>query len=329
MQMLENSNVLITGGTGSFGRLLVHYLLHHYPCKSITVLSRDEHKQFKMRLKYPENQYPHLKFCIGDIRDYDRVHQVFKNIDIVFHLAALKHVHIAEQNPLECIKTNILGSDNIIKAAILNGVKKVIALSSDKAASPHNLYGATKFCADKLFVNAQKDSEKTIFSVIRLGNVVNSRGSVFEIFEQRKKEDTILVTHPQATRFIITAEEGIQWLLFALQDSKGGEIYIPKIKSFKVIQLAKAIAPKAKMEIMGLRLGEKLHEHLITETDSNTGYEYDNYYVIYPDHAMGHVYANGRKLPENFVYISSKKENLLNLDELKKLIKSQKFVFEI
>ncbi len=326
--MLENSNVLITGGTGSFGRLLVHYLVHQYRCKSITILSRDEHKQFKMRLDYPEAQYPHLKFCIGDIRDFDRVNQVLKNIDIVFHLAALKHVHIAEQNPLECIKTNILGSENVIKASKQNAVKKVVALSSDKAASPHNLYGATKFCADKLFVNAQKDSNDTIFSVIRLGNVVNSRGSVFEIFEERKNQNTIYVTHPQASRFIITAEQGIQWILFALNDSKGGEIYVPKIKSFKVIQLAKAIAPKAKIEITGLKVGEKLHEHLITETDSNTCLEFDNYYVIYPDFNILTT-SNGKKLPENFVYISNKKENLLNLEELKKLIKSQKFVLSI
>lgn len=326
--MLENTNVLITGGTGSFGRLLVHYLIHEYRCKSITILSRDEHKQFQMRLKYPENQYPQLKFSIGDIRDFDRVNQLFRGIDIVFHLAALKHVHIAEQNPLECIKTNIIGSENVIRAAINNSVKKVIALSSDKAASPHNLYGATKFCADKLFVNAQKETNQTIFSVIRLGNVVNSRGSVFEIFEQSKNTGIVYVTHPQASRFIITAEEGIRWLLFVLQDAKGGEIYIPKIKSFKVLLLAKAIAPKAKIEITGLKVGEKLHEHLITETDSNTGVEFENYYVIYPDY---HAYAVscGKKLPENFVYISNKKENLLTLDELKKLVKSQKFIFTI
>lgn len=327
--MLESSNVLITGGTGSFGRLLVHYLIHQYRCKSITILSRDEHKQFRMRLDYPENQYPHLKFCIGDIRDYERLNQVFKNVDIVFHLAALKHVHIAEQNPLECIKTNILGSENVIQAAIQNSVKKVIALSSDKAASPHNLYGATKFCADKLFVNAQKNSENTIFSVVRLGNVVNSRGSVFEIFEERKNQNIIYVTHPQASRFIITAEQSIQWILFALNDSKGGEIYVPKVKSFKVIQLAKVIAPKAKIEIIGLRVGEKLHEHLITETDSNTGLEFDNYYVIYPDYESLSNNPNGKKLPENFVYTSNKKENLLSLEELEKLIKSQKFVLSI
>ncbi len=326
--MLENSNVLITGGTGSFGRLLVHYLVHQYPCKSITILSRDEHKQFKMRLDYPESEYPQLKFCIGDIRDFDRVNQVMKNIDIVFHLAALKHVHIAEQNPIECIKTNILGSENVIRASIQNSVKKVIALSSDKAASPHNLYGATKFCADKLFVNAQKNSENTIFSVIRLGNVVNSRGSVFEIFEERKDQNIVYVTHPQASRFIITAEQGIQWILFALKDSKGGEIYIPKIKSFKILQLAKVIAPKAKIEFIGLRVGEKLHEHLINETDSNTASEFDDYYVIYPDFKTLEA-SNGKKLPENFVYISNKKDNLLTFDELKKIIKSQRFVLNI
>jgi FlaA1/EpsC-like NDP-sugar epimerase len=188
-----------------------------------------------MRLDYPENQYPHLKFCIGDIRDYERFNQVFKNVDIVFHLAALKHVHIAEQNPLECIKTNILGSENVIQAAIQNSVKKVIALSSDKAAAPHNLYGATKFCADKLFVEARKYSENTIFSVVRLGNVVNSRGSVFEIFEESKNKDVIYVTHPPASRFIITAEEGIHWILFALENSQGGEIISLKsnlLKSF-------------------------------------------------------------------------------------------------
>ncbi len=326
--MLENSNVLITGGTGSFGRLLVHYLVHKYKCKSITVFSRDEHKQFKLRLDYPENQYPHLKFCIGDIRDFERLHQATKKIDVIFHLAALKHVHIAEQNPLECIKTNILGSENVIRASILNKVKKVVVLSSDKAASPHNLYGATKFCADKLFVHAQKETHDTIFSVIRLGNVVNSRGSVFEIFEQQKNKGLIYVTHPQATRFIITADEGIKWILFALENSKGGEIYVPKIKSFKIIQLAKVIAPKAQIEIIGLRVGEKLHEHLITETDSYTGVEFDDYYLIYPNF-QSQKKSHGKKLSENFVYISNKKENLLNIQELKKLLKSQEFVFSI
>jgi FlaA1/EpsC-like NDP-sugar epimerase len=328
MQMLKNKNVLITGGTGSFGRLLVHHLVQNQECNSITVLSRDEHKQFKMRLNYPENQYPRLKFLIGDIRDFNRVNEVCKNIHVIFHLAALKHVHIAEQNPLECIKTNILGSENVIRAALNNNVEKVIALSSDKAASPHNLYGATKFCADKLFVNAQHESDKTIFSVVRLGNVVNSRGSVFEIFEENKKNGVVYVSDPNATRFIITAEKGIKWLLFALNDSKGGEIYIPKIKSFKVSHLAKVIAPKAKIRIVGLKFGEKLHEHLITETDSNTGVEFSNYYVIY-NNLKSLKQSKGTKLPSNFTYISSKKENLMTIKELKEIVKSQKFVFEI
>ncbi len=326
--MLQNSNILITGGTGSFGRLLVHYLVHKQHCRFITVLSRDEHKQFQMRMEYPENQYPNLKFCIGDIRDYERVRQVCRGIDIIFHLAALKHVHIAEENPLECIKTNILGSEHIIRAAIENNVKKVVALSSDKAASPHNLYGATKFCADKLFISAQKESQNTIFSVVRLGNVVNSRGSVFEIFEQRKKADKLFVTHPEATRFIITADEGIKWILFAMENSQGGEIYVPKVKSFKILQLAKAIAPHATIEITGLKLGEKLHEHLITETDANTGVEFEDYYLIYPDfHSLQQ--SNGKKLPENFVYTSNKKENQLNLKELKSLVRSQSYIFTI
>jgi FlaA1/EpsC-like NDP-sugar epimerase len=327
MVTLRDKNILITGGTGSLGRSLVNYLVKNQKCKKIIVLSRDEHKQFKMRLEYPQENFPQLEFHIADIRDYERLNQLFKNVDVIFHLAALKHVHTSEQNPLECIKTNIIGSENVIRAAINQKVKKVVALSSDKAVSPHNIYGATKFCADKLFVYAQKETQDTIFSVLRLGNVVYSRGSVFEIFQQQKSKSVLYVSHAQATRFIVTMEQSINWLLFALENSHGGEIYVPRLRSFKVSHLAKVIAPSARICVTGLKIGEKLHEQLITETDSYTTAEFSNYFVIYPDHASLKK-SKGSPLPFGYVYISSNKRILLNLEQLRKIIKSQKFNLE-
>lgn len=319
-----NQHILITGGTGSLGKVLVNFLLQNRIGKRVVIFSRDEHKQFLMRLQYPEKEFPQLEFVLGDIRDEKKLLQATQSIDVIFHLAALKHVHIAEQNPLECIKTNILGSENLIQASIINKVQKVIALSSDKASSPHNLYGATKFCADKLFVHAQKQTQNTTFAVLRLGNVMHSRGSVFEIFERIKSQNTFYITHPKATRFIISIQQALQWLLFTAQNAKGGEIIIPKVPAFKIIHLAKALSNNPKIVVTGLRPGEKLHEHLINETDALTTADFDDHYIIYPDASYLNQ-PNIQKLPENFVYVSSEPRNLLPFYKLKQLLKNHPF----
>ena len=283
--MLNGKRVLITGGTGSFGKKFVEVVLNKYPdVKRLVIFSRDELKQFEMAQQFPASKYPQLRFFIGDVRDGERLKRACEGIDIIVHAAALKHVPIAEYNPVECIKTNINGAENVVNAALDCGVQKVVALSTDKAAAPINLYGATKLCSDKLFIAANniKGKRDLKFSVVRYGNVLGSRGSVVPFFLSQRSKGKLPITHKEMTRFNITLEEGVDMVLHAIENSWGGELFVPKIPSYDIMTLAKAVAPKAEIEIIGIRPGEKLHEEMITETDSLNTYDCGKYYVILP-----------------------------------------------
>jgi len=283
--MLNNKSVLITGGTGSFGKKFIETILRDYPqVKRIVIYSRDELKQFELKQKYPANEYPQLRFFIGDVRDSERLKKACEGIDVIIHAAALKQVDTAEYNPEECIKTNIGGAQNVINAALTSGVKEVVALSTDKACAPINLYGATKLASDKLFVAANniKGKRDIRFSVVRYGNVIGSRGSVIPYFIEKRKTGTIPITHPEMTRFNISLQDGVNLVMFALGHHLGGEIFVPKIPSYKITDVATAIAPNAKQEIVGIRPGEKLHEEMITETDSLNTIDLGCYYAILP-----------------------------------------------
>jgi UDP-N-acetylglucosamine 4,6-dehydratase len=283
--MLNNKSLLITGGTGSLGTKLVETILREYPnIKRLVIFSRDEQKQFQMAQKFPESKYPALRYFIGDIRDYQRVKRALKNIDYVIHTAAMKHVHIAEYNPMECIKTNVLGSENLINACLEEGVQKVVALSTDKAAAPINLYGATKLTSDKLFIAANniKGTNDIDFSVVRYGNVMGSNGSVIPFFMKKKAEGVLPITDPKMTRFNISLSEGVDMVMHALEHAWGGEIFVPKIPSYKILDIAEAIAPEASRTVVGIRPGEKLHEEMITDTDSLNTIDLGDYYAILP-----------------------------------------------
>ncbi|MDZ5606281.1 UDP-N-acetylglucosamine 4,6-dehydratase (inverting) [Bacillus pseudomycoides] len=317
---LTGKVILVTGGTGSFGKKFIKKALELGVSK-IIVFSRDELKQYEMAQEYTDSR---IRFFIGDVRDKDRLYRAFDGVDIVIHAAALKHVGACEYNPFEAIKTNIHGAQNIIEAAIDCGVKRVIALSTDKAASPINLYGATKLASDKLFVaaNAYVGKKDTKFAVVRYGNVVGSRGSVVPFFKSIKKTGKIPITDERMTRFWITLDQGVQFVLDNLQRMKGGEIFVPKIPSMKVTDLAKAIAPECKIEIVGIRPGEKLHEAMITEDDARHTLEFNNYYVIYPEFNWWDSAntAKGKPLPEGFSYTSDKNKQWLTIDDLRNLI---------
>ena len=283
--MLNNKNILITGGTGSFGKMFTKMILEHYPdVKRLVIYSRDELKQFEMAQLYPETNYPQVRFFIGDVRDGARFKRACEDIDIIIHAAALKQVPTAEYNPDECIKTNIGGAQNVIDAALSLNVKIVVALSTDKAAAPINLYGATKLVSDKLFIAANniKGKRDLRFSVVRYGNVMGSRGSVIPFFMEKCKEGTIPVTHKDMTRFNISLEEGVEMVLWAIENAIGSEIFVPKIPSYTIETVAQAIAPTCKVEYIGIRPGEKLHEEMITESDSYNTIEFDKYYAILP-----------------------------------------------
>jgi UDP-N-acetylglucosamine 4,6-dehydratase (inverting) len=283
--MLNNKSILITGGTGSFGRKFVETILREYPdVKRLVIYSRDELKQFEMAQYYPSKKYPHVRFFIGDVRDVARLKRACEGIDVIIHAAALKQVPAAEYNPDECIKTNIGGAQNVIDAALATNVKVVVALSTDKAAAPINLYGATKLCSDKLFIAANniKGNRDLRFSVVRYGNVMGSRGSVIPFFMKKRDEGIIPITHRDMTRFNISLEEGVAMVMYAIQTGLGGEIFVPKIPSYNIEVLAEAIAPDARLEYVGIRPGEKLHEEMITESDSYNTIEFDKYYAILP-----------------------------------------------
>lgn len=282
---LNNQAILVTGGTGSFGKKFVETILERWPqVKRLVIYSRDELKQFEMAQVFSPQKYKAIRYFIGDVRDGERLKRACEGIDIIVHAAALKQVPAAEYNPMECIKTNIFGAENVINAALDCGIKKVVALSTDKAAAPINLYGATKLCSDKLFVaaNNMRGSRDLSFSVVRYGNVIGSRGSVVPFFLEKSKDGVLPITHPDMTRFNISLEEGVDLVLHALQYAWGGEIFVPKIPSYKITDVARAIAPDSRQDIVGIRPGEKLHEEMITETDSYSTVELDKYYVILP-----------------------------------------------
>ena len=308
--MLNYRSILITGGTGSFGKKFVETILRDYPnVARIVIYSRDELKQFEMAQIYPKDKYPQLRFFIGDVRDYPRLKRACQGIDVIIHAAALKQVPTAEYNPDECIKTNIGGAQNVIDSVLGTNVKVVVALSTDKAAAPINLYGATKLCSDKLFIAANniKGSKDLRFSVVRYGNVMGSRGSVIPFFMNKRKEGIIPITHQDMTRFNISLEEGVEMVMYAIKNAIGGEIFVPKIPSYKINVVAEAIAPNAKFEYIGIRPGEKLHEEMITESDSYNTIEFDRYYAILPSEADFEKYLKHYKakmVPPGFRYNS-------------------------
>lgn len=325
--MLNNKVVLITGGTGSFGKKCTEIILQNYKPKKLIIFSRDELKQFEMAQQFPDSKYPCMRYFIGDVRDKERMYRAFHGVDYVIHAAALKQVPAAEYNPFEAVKTNILGAENVINVAIDKGVKKVIALSTDKAANPINLYGATKLCSDKLFIagNAYVGRDSTIFSVVRYGNVAGSRGSVIPFFLKCRENGVLPITDPRMTRFWITLEQGVNFVLSCLEMMVGGELFVPKIPSMNIMDLAKVIAPDCKTEIVGIRSGEKLHEVMIPKDDTRRTLEFENHYVIQPDFSFwGRRFKNnaGKSLPDDFEYNSATNPWKLMPDEMRDIIKN-------
>lgn len=326
---LNGKSILITGGTGSLGKHLTKNILSKFPnVKRLVIFSRDEQKQFQMAQEFPSSKYPAIRYFIGDVRDFDRLKKAFKDIEYVIHAAAMKHVPIAEYNPMECVKTNVLGAENVINAALETDVKNVVALSTDKAAAPINLYGATKLCSDKLFVAANnvKGKKDIKFSVVRYGNVMGSNGSVIPFFIKKKKEGVLPITDPNMTRFNISLQGGVDMVLHAMETAWGGEIFVPKIPSYKITDVAKAIAPEAKIEIVGIRPGEKLHEEMITSSDSFTTYDLGKYYAILPQvpnfKMQDYVtHFNAKPVPQGFQYNSGENKEWVGVDEMRKLIK--------
>lgn len=323
--MLDGKTILITGGTGSFGKKCTEIILQNYKPKKLIIFSRDELKQFEMSQIFSDSEHPCIRYFIGDVRDRDRLNRAFKGVDIVIHAAALKQVPAAEYNPFEAVRTNIIGAQNIIEAAIDQGVEKVIALSTDKAANPINLYGATKLCSDKLFIagNSYVGTDETRFSVVRYGNVVGSRGSVIPFFMKAKESGVLPITDQRMTRFWITLEKGIEFVLNCLEAMVGGELFIPKIPSMNIMDLAKAIAPECRTEIVGIRPGEKLHEIMISKDDARNTIEFPDYYIIKPQFRFfAHRFDNGKgtSVADDFEYSSNTNVKWLTIDELRALI---------
>ena len=320
--MFNDKVILVTGGTGSFGKVFIKKILANYKPKKLIVFSRDELKQFEMQQE-PDFQHPNLRFFLGDIRDYERLKYAFSEVNIVVHAAALKQVVAAEYNPFETIKTNVLGAENIINAAIDNNVEKVIALSTDKAVNPVNLYGATKLCSDKLFIAGNRlvgQYRDTMFSVVRYGNVIGSRGSVIPLFKKQKKEGLLTITDERMTRFWITLEDAVEFVIQSFETMKGGEIFVPKLPSMNIIDLASAIAPECDKKIIGIRPGEKIHEVLITEDEARTTVEDGTRYIILGNFTVPEYYKDLKKVPEFFMYESSQTEKILSISELQTLI---------
>ncbi|MBN1472352.1 MAG: UDP-N-acetylglucosamine 4,6-dehydratase (inverting) [Syntrophaceae bacterium] len=324
--MLNDKSILITGGTGSFGKKCTEIILNRYKPQRLIIFSRDELKQFEMAQQFPDSEYHCIRYFIGDVRDKERLNRAFRNVDYVIHAAALKQVPAAEYNPFEAIKTNILGAQNVINVAIDQGVKKVIALSTDKAANPINLYGATKLCSDKLFIagNSYVGRDHSIFSVVRYGNVAGSRGSVIPFFLKCKGDGILPITDSRMTRFWITLEQGVNFVLSCLEKMIGGELFVPKLPSMNIMDIAKAIAPECKTKIIGIRPGEKLHELLITKDDARRTLEFENYYIIQPEfHFWMHRYNSHAAKPvvDDFEYNSGTNPWQLTIGEMQKILR--------
>ena len=329
---LNGKSVLITGGTGSFGKKFVARILNDYPeVRRLIIYSRDELKQFEMGQEFSVAKYPSLRYFIGDVRDRERLARAMEGVDVVIHAAALKQVPTAEYNPMECIKTNIMGAENVIEAAMDSGVQKVVALSTDKAASPINLYGATKLCSDKLFVaaNSVSGARDISFSVVRYGNVMGSRGSVIPFFMNKRTSGVIPITHEGMTRFNISLEEGVELVMQALEKARGGEIYVPKIPSYRITDVAEAIAPGCRQEIVGIRPGEKIHEEMISDSDSFFTIDAGKYYVIVPnlpfisfDDTMNTFldHYQAQRVEFGFRYSSGTNDEWLSVEDMRNLI---------
>lgn len=322
---LSGKSILITGGTGSLGKALTKTIFEKWPnVKRLVIYSRDEQKQFAMDQEYPASKYPAIRFFVGDVRDKERLIRALSGIDYVIHTAAMKHVHIAEYNPTECVKTNIGGAQNVIDACLATNVKSVVALSTDKACAPINLYGATKLASDKLFVAANniKGSNPIKFSVVRYGNVMGSNGSVIPFFINKKKEGVIPITEPNMTRFNIPIQGGVDMVLYALENAWGGEIFVPKIPSYRIMELAEAIAPDCEHRVIGIRPGEKIHEEMITSSDSYHTYDLGTYYAILPQNPVWNLedfitQSNAKKVPDGFSYNSGDNDEWETLESLR------------
>ncbi len=327
--MLKDKSILITGGTGSLGKALTsHIFKYHSDIKKLIILSRDEQKQFQMAQEFPENEFPQIRFFLGDVRDESRLIRAFQGVDIVIHAAAMKHVHLAEYNPDECIKTNIGGAQNVIHAALQTNVSNVVALSTDKACAPINLYGATKLTSDKLFVAANniKGTNPIKFSVVRYGNVMGSNGSVIPYFLKKKSEGKLPITDAAMTRFNISLQGGVDMVMHAIEHAWGGEIFIPKIPSYRITDVAKAVAPNCELEIIGIRPGEKIHEEMITTSDSFYTYDLGKYFTILP--SVPNFIINdfittfgAKKVVEGFNYDSGTNSEWETVESLRRLIK--------
>lgn len=325
----KDKSILITGGTGSLGKALTKHILNNYPeVRRIIIFSRDEQKQFQMAQEYPENKYPQMRYFIGDVRDFERVKRALKGVDYVIHAAAMKHVPIAEYNPMECVKTNILGAENVINACLETSVERVVALSTDKAAAPINLYGATKLASDKLFVAANNITgwNPIRFSVVRYGNVMGSNGSVIPFFMNKVKEGVLPITDPNMTRFNISLRGGVDMVMHALEHAWGGEIFVPKIPSYRITDIAEAIGPDCEKPVVGIRPGEKIHEEMITTSDSYYTYDLGKYYTILPATHKWNLEEfilafDAKKVSEGFSYNSESNTEWESVESLRRLIK--------
>ena len=323
-----NKTLLITGGTGSLGKALTKHILFNYKdIKKLIIFSRDEQKQFLMSQEFPIEKFPQIRYFIGDVRDYERLKRALTGVDYVIHAAAMKHVHIAEYNPDECIKTNVGGAQNIINACLKSSVSRVVALSTDKACAPINLYGATKLTSDKLFIAANniKGEQDIKFSVVRYGNVMGSNGSVIPFFINKKKEGKLPITDPEMTRFNITLDDGVNMVMHALEHAWGGELFVPKIPSYKILDVAKAIAPNCEYTIVGIRPGEKVHEEMISSSDSFNTYYTGKYYVIIPQSPNWNLmefinFFNAIKVEKGFSFNSRDNDSWITIDEIRNLI---------
>jgi UDP-N-acetylglucosamine 4,6-dehydratase len=334
MLNLNGKSILITGGTGSFGKMFTKLIIERNPdVKKLVIFSRDEQKHFNMAQEFPEDKYPAIRFFIGDVRDKSRLVRAFEGIDIVIHAAAMKHVHLAEYNPMECVKTNINGAENVIDAALETGVKHVVALSTDKAAAPINLYGATKLASDKLFVaaNNMRGQRDVRFSVVRYGNVMGSNGSVMPFFLNKKKsgDEFLPITDDRMTRFNISLQDGCEMVFYAIEKAWGGEIFVPKIPSYKISDVATAIAPKLEQRVVGIRPGEKLHEEMITVSDSSNTVDLGGYYAILPQKSPYSQYSKEDykkafscvDVEEGFFYDSGNNKDWETIESLREYVK--------